>query len=89
LHSESQETTLELSNYPNPFNPSTTFAYNLPKAGRVEISLYNIKGQKVRNLLSADQDSGLHSVVWDGKDNNGSLCASGFYFCRIQSPAVA
>lgn len=87
LHSESQETTLELSNYPNPFNPSTTFAYNLPKAGRVEISLYNIKGQKVRNLLSADQDSGLHSVVWDGKDNNGSLCASGFYFCRIQSPA--
>ena len=75
-----------LSNYPNPFNPSTTFGFSMPKAGHVEMALYNLKGQRVRSLLSQDKDAGTHSVVWDGKDDRGQTCASGFYFCRISTP---
>jgi hypothetical protein len=78
-------TVLELSNYPNPFNPSTTIAFSLPEESKVRLSIYNIRGQRVRNLIDGDMMRGFHKVIWDGKDNGNSLVSSGLYFIRIDS----
>ncbi len=76
---------IALSNYPNPFNPTTTIAYSLPECQRVEVSVYNIKGQKVRTLVSDVQDPGVHTVTWDGTDRAEKTVASGVYFCKVES----
>lgn len=72
-----------MSNYPNPFNPSTTIKFNLPQAGNVELTVYNVRGQKVRTLLNSTQSAGNHSVVFDGHSDNGNSLASGMYLYRL------
>ncbi len=74
---------LAVSNYPNPFNPTTTIRYTVPKDGNVNICIYNTKGQFVTTLVNERQDFGIHSVVWNGNDNNGNKVSSGIYFTRI------
>ncbi|MDD2543215.1 MAG: T9SS type A sorting domain-containing protein [Candidatus Cloacimonetes bacterium] len=76
-------TVLSTSNYPNPFNPSTTISYSLPQDSHVNVEIFNIKGQLVRQLISAQQNAGNHSVIWNGKDSNDRECSSGFYFYRL------
>ena len=66
-------------NYPNPFNPTTTIKYNLPQSGNVEIKIYNIAGRLVKTFQKSHQNSGLHEVIWDGKNDYGNKVASGFY----------
>ena len=78
--------TLQLTNFPNPFNPSTTISYNLPKTGPVRLDIYNIKGQLVKTLVNQTMLAGTHSVTWDGKDDNGKAASSGVYFYRIVTP---
>ena len=70
-------------NYPNPFNPSTTISFDLPKESNVEISVFNIKGQKVKTMMNDVLPAGNHSVVWNGKNNNNESVSSGIYFYRI------
>ncbi|MDD2229051.1 MAG: C25 family cysteine peptidase [Candidatus Cloacimonetes bacterium] len=70
-------------NYPNPFNPSTTIKYSLANDSPTRLTIYNLKGQKIRELINSHQPKGTHSVVWDGKDNNGRNVASGVYFYRL------
>ena len=70
-------------NYPNPFNPSTTISYELPHSGLAEISLYDIQGHLVRLLHSSVQQSGFHSLTWDGRNTAGITVSSGTYFCRV------
>jgi hypothetical protein len=72
------------SNYPNPFNPSTTIEFSLPKESNVELSVYNIRGQKVKTLVKDEFESGKHSVIWFGKDNNNKKCSSGIYFYQLK-----
>jgi hypothetical protein len=72
-------------NYPNPFNPETRINFDLKKEGRVELRIYNNKGQLVRNLLSENRKQGKHSVIWNGKDNNDRSCSSGIYFYELKS----
>ncbi|MGB2697722.1 MAG: S8 family serine peptidase [Candidatus Zixiibacteriota bacterium] len=72
-------------NYPNPFNISTVIRYSLPQDSRVKITIYNIQGQKVKQLVNEHQSAGHKSVVWDGKNNNDKAVASGVYFYRIQT----
>lgn len=74
-----------LTNYPNPFNPSTTLRYSLKEATSVELSIFNAKGQLVRKLVSGMQNAGKYQVVWNGKDELGSSVASGVYFYRLQA----
>ncbi len=77
-----------LSNYPNPFNPTTTINYSLKENSKVSLNIYNIKGQKVKQLISnsAGQFSaGQHSVVWNGKDDNGKTVSSGIYFYKLKT----
>jgi N-acetylneuraminic acid mutarotase len=71
-------------NYPNPFNPQTTIRYDLPFAGTVRLSVYNVVGQMVRTLVNGQRISGTHSVMWDGKDCSGRDMARGLYLYRLE-----
>ncbi|PKN71812.1 MAG: hypothetical protein CVU50_09850, partial [Candidatus Cloacimonetes bacterium HGW-Cloacimonetes-3] len=77
------------SNYPNPFNPSTTIKFGIPADGKVKITVYNIKGQKVRELLNTDMEKGYHTIVWNGRDKNYRSVSSGIYFLRLESGGQA
>jgi len=70
-------------NYPNPFNPSTNISFALPKAGKVEVSVFNVLGQEVNSLVSEERTAGTHTVVWDGRNSSGNVVSSGIYFYRI------
>ncbi|MCK5158346.1 MAG: T9SS type A sorting domain-containing protein, partial [Candidatus Heimdallarchaeota archaeon] len=74
-----------VGNYPNPFNPITTINYSLADEGDVELTVYNIKGQKVSILVNEIKDSGHYQAVWDGTDNNKKQVASGVYFYRLST----
>jgi len=74
-----------LSNYPNPFNPTTTISFSLPEDGNVKLSIYNVKGQKVKQLVSDQLSAGQHSIEWNGKDTNNKSVSSGIYFYRISA----
>lgn len=65
-------------NYPNPFNPLTTIAYSLPANARVQLQVYNVRGQLVRTLVDGTQDAGRHEVAFDGTG-----LSSGTYFYRL------
>ncbi len=72
-------------NYPNPFNPETTISYSLAETGRVNIVVYNIKGQKVTTLVNEQQEKGNHSIKWSGRDSNSKNVSSGVYFVRMKA----
>ncbi len=72
-------------NSPNPFNPTTSIKYDMPKAGDVQIAVFNVLGQRVTDLVNGYQEAGSHEVVWNGKDDAGSSVASGIYFYRIKT----
>ncbi len=69
--------------YPNPFNPTTNIAFTLSEPGNVKVEIFNIKGQKVRVLVNDIRNAGMHTVVWNGKDDNGMGVASGVYYVRF------
>ncbi|MCD4818584.1 MAG: T9SS type A sorting domain-containing protein [Candidatus Cloacimonetes bacterium] len=73
-------------NYPNPFNPTTTISFTIPEISEnTEISIYNLKGQKVRTLLNEKLEGGKQSLIWQGKDDNEKGVTSGIYFYKIKS----
>jgi hypothetical protein len=72
-------------NYPNPFNPTTEISFALPNAADVELSVYNLLGQKVTTLVNGAMPAGNHSVTWDGTSESGGSVASGIYFYRISA----
>jgi len=72
-------------NYPNPFNPVTTFRYNLPEDGLVNITIYDIMGRQVRNLISNQQSAGYKSVQWNATNNAGQQVSAGLYLYTIQA----
>ncbi len=72
-------------NYPNPFNPFTTISYDLPDDGFVELSVYNMRGEKVATLMQGNQEAGSYRMNWDGTSQSGDMVASGIYFLRIAS----
>ncbi|MCK5146491.1 metallophosphoesterase [bacterium] len=69
--------------YPNPFNPETTIMYSVPRRAEVMIEIYNLRGQKIKNLVREFKNTGVHQVVWDGMDNNGLHAGSGVYVYRM------
>ena len=72
-------------NYPNPFNPSTEITYSLPVKARVNLTIHNILGQKIKTLVNDIQQAGIKNVNWNGLDNNGTNVASGVYFCKLEA----
>ena len=71
-------------NRPNPFNPVTTLAFELPASGSVELSVYNAAGKRVATLLDGHAEAGRRSVRWRGVDDAGRPVASGVYFFRLE-----
>ena len=71
-------------NYPNPFNPATTIPFTLDKAGHVTLAVYNITGQKICTLVDDYQSSGMHAVIWDGRDQDGHGAGAGLYLCQMK-----
>jgi hypothetical protein len=72
-------------NYPNPFNPTTTIRYSLPTNSFVTLRIYDILGREVKTLISTEQNSGTHSVQWNGDNNYGTKVSSGIYLYRIEA----
>ncbi len=75
----------QLRNFPNPFNPTTTISFSLINDSDVEISVYNIKGQKVKTLINKQMHKGKHSVIWAGINDSNKLVSSGIYLYSIKA----
>ncbi|MCK5051571.1 MAG: leucine-rich repeat domain-containing protein [Candidatus Cloacimonetes bacterium] len=71
------------SAYPNPFNPTTTISFSIPEESKVELSISNIKGQRIITLLNDQLSVGQHSVIWDGRDYNNKRVSSGVYLYTL------
>ena len=70
-------------NFPNPFNPSTTITFDLPRPMRVSLSVYSLSGRLLRTLIDADLPAGAARAAWNGTDEKGQPVASGAYLCRM------
>ncbi|MGH7496847.1 MAG: FlgD immunoglobulin-like domain containing protein [bacterium] len=73
------------ANYPNPFNPSTTIKYDLPKATHVVLRIFDVVGRRVKTLIDEEKNAGYHHLVWDGTNQEGRPVASGVYFYRLET----
>ncbi len=74
-----------LSVYPNPFNPNTTISFNLDKSQDVDLSVYNIRGQKVTTLVKKQLLEGHHTINWNGTDSESQTVSSGVYFFKLET----
>ncbi len=73
-------------NYPNPFNASTLIRYDLSVAAEVRLEVFDVTGRRVRVLDEGYRDAGAHNAIWDGRDEQGRVVASGIYFYRLTTP---
>jgi hypothetical protein len=71
-------------NYPNPFNPSTTIKYSLPEQSHVYLTIYNILGQRVQQLINEVQPAGYYHISW-----NASTLASGIYIYQLYAEPIS
>lgn len=74
---------IHITNYPNPFNPNTNIAFTLDKNKNVNMKIYNIKGQLIKDYGFINGKQGANVINWNGKDNNNKSVASGVYFIRL------
>ena len=72
-------------NFPNPFNPITKINYTLPKHAKVNVSIYNVLGQRVITLLDKKQEYGYHTLTWNGTNSFGKQMATGVYFAKMSA----
>jgi len=75
-----------LAGWPNPFNPRTMVRFDLPRAGRVELAVFDLQGRRVRTLLAGNAAAGPHEVLWQGDDDAGRTLPSGVYLARLRGP---
>ena len=75
-------------NYRNPFNPVTSISFSLPVSSRVEVEIFNCKGQKVSSLINEVLDRGDHEISWDGRDNFQKAAGSGLYFYSLKADGI-
>ena len=74
-------------NVPNPFNPSTTIIYNVPRGGgEVTLRIYDVSGRLIKTLVNGYQTEGVKAVSWNGQNDLGQPMASGMYFYRMTAP---
>ncbi|MCB0297983.1 MAG: T9SS type A sorting domain-containing protein, partial [Calditrichaeota bacterium] len=73
------------ANYPNPFNPETTIEFDVARAGKVKLAVYNVLGQQIRILSNSQLNPGSYRVKWDGTNDSGEAVSSGIYFLRMSA----
>ncbi|MDP8202683.1 MAG: FlgD immunoglobulin-like domain containing protein [Candidatus Tenebribacter burtonii] len=73
----------QLSNFPNPFNPETIISFSIPYESKIKLSIFNIKGQKVKQLVSNQLPSGEHSIIWNGDNDYNNPVGSGIYYYKL------
>jgi hypothetical protein len=73
------------NNFPNPFNPLTTIRYDLPEYGFVNVTIYNVMGELVKDLVNSQQNAGYQSIQWDATNNKGQPVSAGLYLYTIQA----
>jgi hypothetical protein len=72
-------------NFPNPFNPGTQIQYQLPQRISVNLKIYNLIGQKIKTLISEEQDPGYYQIYWNGKDDYNREVGTGIYILRMKA----
>ena len=72
-------------NYPNPFNPLTVIQYDVPELSQISLTLYDLSGREINQLVKETQPPGLKTVVWDGKDFMGNRMGAGIYIYQLKS----
>ena len=72
-------------NYPNPFNKSTVFKYQIPVKTHVIIEIFNVLGRKIRTIIDENKEIGFYTVSWDGLDSHGLPVVSGIYFYHMST----
>ncbi|MEA1987134.1 MAG: GLUG motif-containing protein [Candidatus Marinimicrobia bacterium] len=70
-------------NYPNPFNPSTTIEFAIPKMTDVNITIYNILGQRIKTINMREKQAGIYKIIWNGENEFGQVVSTGIYFYKI------
>ena len=70
-------------NYPNPFNPNTNINFYIPVDDNISLSIYNVRGQKIKILYLGFIESGSHTLSWDGRDDFSRYVSSGIYFYKL------
>ncbi len=83
-----EESCLLTQNSPNPFNPSTSISFFLPQPELVHLEVYDLLGQKVKSLVDCRLQTGWHTALWDGTNQQGETVASGLYFCRLRTKSI-
>ncbi len=74
-----------LNNYPNPFNPSTTISFDITaENSKVSLTIYNLKGQKIKTLFNNELEKGNHSIIWNGNNDLGIPVSSGIYYYKLE-----
>ena len=72
-------------NHPNPFNPTTSIRFSVPKRAHVTLQIFNAEGKLITTLISRVIDPGLQEIEWDGRDGRGHTTGSGVYFYRLEA----
>ena len=84
-HLASKSNSLIQKSYPNPFNSEITLEYSLAQAGHVKFEIFNVRGQKVAEVVASNNLSGTNTFTWNGKSDSGKPVLAGIYFCRIRT----
>ncbi|RMH71782.1 MAG: T9SS C-terminal target domain-containing protein [Gemmatimonadetes bacterium] len=79
-----QKVTLHAA-YPNPFNPKTTLAFDLPQSSHVRLTIYDVSGHLVTTLVEGEREAGYHQVKWNGTNDQNQAVGSGLYFYRLET----
>ncbi len=74
-----------LNSYPNPFNPTTTISYSVPAESFVSLTVYDIMGHKVTDLVSSPRAAGSYQAIWNGTDASGISVATGIYLVQLNT----
>ncbi len=70
-------------NFPNPFNPATAIRFSLPKPTNVKITVYDLSGRHLDDIVNETREAGTHTIIWDGADKEGRLLSAGVYFYKL------
>ena len=72
------------SNYPNPFNPITSISYDLAQNGIISLTIFDLNGKIIKNLVNEFQNAGNHLLTWNGVNFAGEVVSAGLYLCVLQ-----